>query len=355
MMHLFNQVLKKPGAAPGMIMHIGEKKMDKIRIRLIRYDQQVLEEQEFSGIDACLEHCRHKSGVKWINVDGLHDVDTLKKIGKEFDIHVLALEDVVNTGQRPKVEMYEQHLMIAMKMFYTAEESVAVECEQMSFILGKDYVISFQEKVGDVFEEVRNRIRVGTGFIRKSGADYLLYALTDAIIDHYFIVLEKIGNALEDIDENLTHSPKTETLQAIYAMKKQIVLLRKTTWPLRELFGSLFRLETKLISKKTHVFFRDVQDHTIQVLDSIEGFREMISGMIDLYQSTVSNKMNEVMKVLTIIATIFIPPTFIAGIYGMNFDNMPELHLQKGYFVALSVMLVSIVSMLIYFRRKKWF
>lgn len=355
MMRLFDKVTKKPGTAPGIVDHVGEKKMDKVRIRMIRYDAASVDEKEFETIEECLEYYRQSQGVKWINLDGLHDPDILKKIGEAFEIHLLALEDIVNTTQRPKVEAYEQHLFMVLKMFYVREETSEIDAEQMSFILGKDYILSFQERVGDVFGEVRKRLRTGgTGFIRKAGADYLLYALADAIVDHYFVVLEKVGDALEDADEELNGRPSPETLRKVHDLKKQVVYLKKMTWPLRELFGSLLRTESKLIAKKTHLFFRDVRDHTIQVLDSIESFRETIAGLIELYQSSVGNKMNEIMKVLTIIATVFIPPTFVAGVYGMNFENMPELHTRFGYFVVIGVILTSIVAMLIFFRRKRW-
>lgn len=353
--HLFEFVRKKPGTAPGVIQYTGEKKVEKTRIRVIQYDKDHLSEKEFETIDACLEFVRSSSGIRWVNIDGLHDPEVIKAIGAAFGVHALILEDIVSVTQRPKVELYDKHLFVVMKMFYTRPEDAGVESEQMSFVLGKDLLLSFQEKVGDVFEEVRRRLRTSPGgIIRGSGADYLLYAVTDAIVDHYFLILERLGNDLETVDEELEVKATPETLRQIHALKKQVLYLKKMTWPLRELFGSIARQETDLIRKQTNVYFRDVQDHSMQVLDSIEGFREMISGMIDLYQSSVSNKMNEVMKVLTIIATLFIPPTFIAGIYGMNFDHMPELHVRFGYFFAIGVMVLLIVSMLIYFRRKRW-
>ncbi len=354
-MHLFDKSSKKPGSSPRNIQHVGEVKMDKIRIRIICFDSNSIDEQEFTTIEACLTYYNQHPGIKWINIDGLHDVEALKTLGAAFDIHLLALEDVMNTNQRPKVEAYDKHLFIVLKMFYSQEASNEIEAEQMSFILGKDYVLSFQEKVGDVFGEVRNRLRTSVaGPIRKSGADYLLYTLMDAVVDHYFVALEKIGLQLEATDDELTQNPNPQTLRKIHELKKQVVFLKRMTWPLRELFGSLGRTEVNLINKKTHIYLRDVHDHSIQVLDSIEAIREMISGMIDMYQSSVSNKMNEVMKVLTIIATLFIPPTFVAGVYGMNFENIPELHLKYGYFVVLAVILVSIITMLLYFRKKKW-
>lgn len=353
---LFKKTQKKPGSSPGTITYTGEKKMEAVRIRIIRYDVSTCDEKEFDTIEAALEYYKSSPGMKWLNIDGLHDTALLKKIGDVFDIHVLALEDIVNIQQRPKFEVYEHQLFISLKMFYAGSQDAGIASEQMSFVVGKDYVLSFQERVGDVFEEVRNRLRTGgSGLIRKHGSDYLLYALTDAVVDHYFIVLEKLGNALEDIDERLGQGAQPEILRDIHSLKREVIALKKMTWPLRELFGGIIRTESKMIAKKNYIFFRDVQDHVVQVLDAIEGFREMTTTMFELYQSSVGNKMNEVMKVLTIIATIFIPPTFLAGIYGMNFQNMPELSFTNGYFVVLGVMLVSIVGMLFYFKRKRWF
>lgn len=354
-MSLFDKMTSKPGSSPSAIEFCGEQKMEKIRIRMIRYDSESLDENEFETIDACLEYYKKSKGVKWINIDGLHDKEVFEKIRDTFRIHVLALEDIMNITQRPKMDVYDEQMFVTLKMIYVNEQSSDIDAEQISFVLGSDYVLSFQEKVGDVFGEVRKRLRtIGTGMIRKAGADYLLYALTDAIVDHYFIALESIGNALESADEELSEHPNPKTLRKIHELKKQVIFLKKMTFPLRELFGSILRVETKLIVQKSHAYFRDVQDHSIQILDGVESFREMISGMIDLYQSSMGNKMNEVMKVLTIIATIFIPPTFIAGIYGTNFENMPELHTKYGYFVFLGVVLVCICTMLIYFRKKRW-
>lgn len=356
MMKLMAQRLtKKPGSSPGKIELVGEKKIDKPRIRLFRFHEKEYVEQEFQSLEECLLH-KKEVGVKWINVDGLHEVDLLKNIGDSFGLHPLVLEDIANTTQRPKVEFYDQYIYVVLKMFYFEEESGEITSEQMSFILGKDYVLSFQERVGDVFEQVRKRIRFSeTGRIRKSGGDYLLYALLDAIVDHYFLILEKLADRLEDLDEELNQSTNREILRKLNLLKKEIILLRKLTWPLREVFNSFGRNETKLIKKETHLFMRDVYDHVVEVLDTLEGFREMLIGLNEMYQSNVSNKMNEVMKVLTIIATLFIPPTFIAGIYGMNFDYMPELHTKFGYFLALSLMFTSIFSMLLFFKKRKWF
>ncbi|MFT5207547.1 MAG: magnesium transporter [Candidatus Omnitrophota bacterium] len=355
MTHSHDKTTKNPGSSPGTIVHIGEQKINKSRIRLMQYDNSEILEKEFETIEECIASSNSLPGVKWINVDGLHDIELLKGIGKAFDIHPLVLEDIVNTKQRPKYEEHDHQIFIVLKMLYADPDESKVSSEQMSFVLGKDYILSFQERVGDVFGEVRKRIRTGgSGRIRKAGSDYLLYALTDAMVDHYFIVLENIANQLENADNELTENPSSTTLRQIHDLKKEIVLIKKQTWPLRELFASILRSESKLISKKTAIYFRDVQDHVFQILDSVESFREMISTMLDMYQSSISNKMNEVMKVLTIIATIFIPPTFVAGIYGMNFDSMPELHMKYGYFVVLGVISICIATMVFYFKKKRW-
>lgn len=353
---LFAKHAKVPGSAPGTVVHVGEQKMEKVRIRVIRYDAAAVDEREFESILPCLEYCAAAKGVKWINIDGLHDTALLRTIGEAYGVHPLVMEDIVNTRQRPKAEIDDRSLFAVMKMFYPHADGLGIDVEQMSFVLTEDTVLSFQERVGDVFGEVRRRIRAGgSGFIRKAGADFLFYALTDAIVDHYFVVLEKIGADLDSVDEELSARPDPGTLRRIHDLKKEVVFLKNMTWPLRELFGSILRSETPLVHDKTRVFLRDVQDHTMQVLDGIESYREMITGLTDMYQSSVANKMNEVMKVLTIIATLFIPPTFIAGIYGMNFENIPELHVKNGYFIFWGVTVTGIASMLIFFRKKKWF
>lgn len=355
-MRLFTSRSKKPpGSSPGTVTFIGDKKIDRVRIQLMRYTASTLEEVEFDSIDSCLP-CKKSEGIKWINIDGLHDTSLLQTVGRAFNIHDLVLEDIVNTNQRPKVEIHDDYVYVVLRMFSLDEAKDSVVSEQMSFILGSDYILSFQERAGDVFEQVRKRLRTGgkTGRIRKDGSDYLMYSLLDAIVDHYFIILDQIGSKLESLDETLTHRPTPDTLESIHEVKQEVILLRKQVWPLREMFNSLLKSEVTLINDSTRIFLRDVYDHVIQILDILEGYREILSGMLDMYQSAMGNRLNEVMKVLTIIATIFIPPTFVAGIYGMNFENMPELHSQSGYFIVLGVMVASIVSMLVYFRKKHW-
>lgn len=264
------------------------------------------------------------------------------------------MEDIANTGQRPKIEDFVDYIFVVLKMLDYDEKESEITVEQLSLILGPSWAISFQENVGDVFDPIRERIRGDQGRIRKMGSDYLVYALIDAVVDNYFIALERIGEKIEDIEDELVANPVPETLRAIHNLKRQMIVLRKSVWPLREVISRLERWESKLISKSTDIYLRDVYDHTIQVIDAIETYRDMLSGMLDIYLSSVSNRMNEVMKVLTIIATIFIPLTLVAGIYGMNFNYMPELKLSWGYPLVLSIMLAIGIVMLLYFRKKKW-
>jgi len=343
----------KPGLAPGTLVHVGEKKVEKVRIRIIDYDEANLEERELETVDECVPY-KDKPTVTWINIDGLHEVGVIEKIGINFGLHPLVLEDIVHTEQRPKMEDFENYIFIITKMLSYDEEENQLKVEQFSLVLGQNYIITFQERVGDVFELVRDRLRKGKGRIRKRPPDYLAYALIDAVVDHYFIVLEKLGERVESLEEELITNPTAETLQTIHHLKRELIFLRKSVWPLRELIGGLERGESSLVDEKTTVFLRDVYDHTIQVIDTVETLRDMVSGMLDVYLSSVSNRMNEVMKVLTIIATIFIPMTFIAGVYGMNFEFMPELKWHWGYPLVWSVIAGIAICMLFYFRRKKW-
>jgi magnesium transporter len=344
---------KKAGLSPGTLVHVGEKKADHVKIEVIDYDPENLEERELQSIDDCSPY-RDKPTVTWINIDGLHDMDVIEKIGETFNLHPLVLEDIVNTDQRPKMEDYENYIFIISKMLSYDDKEDRLNIEQFSLLLLPNVIISFQEKPGDVFNPVRERMRKGKGRIRKMGTDYLMYALLDAIVDNYFIVLETIGERIEDLEEELISNPGPETLQGIHHLKRELIFLRKSVWPLREAISALEREELDLIEEKTTVYLRDVYDHTIQVIDTIETYRDMVSGVLDVYLSSVSNKMNEVMKVLTIIATIFMPMTFIAGIYGMNFKHMPELDTNWGYPVVWLVIIAIGVVMLVYFRRKKW-
>jgi len=345
---------KKAGSPPGTLVHIGEKKAEKVRITYLDYNEQNFKEKQVSNIEECFPF-KDTQTITWINIDGIHDVDVIEKIGKHFDLHTLILEDVLNTTQRPKFEDYDSHLFIVLKMLMSGGEKQLVQSEQVSIVVGRKFVLSFQESIGDVFEPIRERIRNGKGKIRKMDADYLAYALLDAIVDGYFSVLETIGDTIESMEERLAKDPTETILRQIHSLKREMIYLRKSIWPLRELIGNLQRSESELIAQSTDVFLRDVYDHTIQVIDTVESFRDIVSGMLDLYLSSISNKMNAVMKVLTIIATIFIPLTFVAGIYGMNFKYMPELEWRWSYAIVWLVMIMIAAGMVIYFKRKKWF
>jgi magnesium transporter len=278
----------------------------------------------------------------------------MEKLGECYGFHPLVLEDILNTDQRPKMEDYGDYLYIVLRMLSYNDKSTQIETEQVSLILGPNFLFSFQENQGDVFDPVRERIRTGKGRIRKMGADYLAYALLDLIVDNYFMIMEKLGETIEFLEEKLVAQPVPETLQTIHQLKRELIFLRKAVWPLREVIGGLQRGELTLIKEATRVYLRDVYDHTIQVIDTIETFRDMISGMLDIYLSSVSNRLNSVMKVLTIIATIFMPLTFLAGIYGMNFKYFPELEWRWSYPVFWLVSLLISVSMLLYFKKKNW-
>jgi len=341
------------GLPPGTLRYTGEKSDGPVKITILDYDEAGLTEKTVQRVEDCFPF-KEKPTVTWVNIDGLHEVDAIEHIGRHFDVHPLTLEDIVNTGQRPKLEDFDGYLFVIFKMFYHDSDADHLKTEQVSLLLGPTWVISFQEEEGDVFEPIRQRIRNAKGRIRRMGADYLAYALVDAVVDNYFLVLEKIGERVEDIEEELIADPSPETLHVIHRLKRELIYLRKSVWPLREVIGGLERAETMLIDQKTGIYLRDVYDHTIQVIDTIETFRDMVSGMLDIYLSSVSNRMNEVMKVLTVIATIFIPLTFIAGIYGMNFAHMPELDWWWSYPLVWLVMAVIAVAMLIYFHRKEW-
>jgi len=359
MPRLIKKSSKSRGLAPGSLVHIGEKKTEKIRIIVIDYDEKKVEEKEIKNIEECFPF-KKKPTTTWINIDGLHEIDIIEKIGNCFEIHPLVLEDILNTDQRPKMEDFDKYIFFVSKMLYVEEKKQEIHSEQVSIILGNNFVISFQEGIGDVFDSVRERIRSGKTRIRRRGADYLAYALFDAIVDGYFGILEKIGEKIENMEEDLISNPTPNTLQEIYNLKREMIYIRKSVWPLREVINNLLREESKIIKDNTHIYLRDLYDHTIQVIDTIETFRDLISGMLDMYMSSVSNKMNEVMKVLTIFAAIFIPLTFIAGIYGMNFNpsasplNMPELGWEWGYPAVWIIIIAVAITLLIYFRKKKW-
>jgi magnesium transporter len=345
---------QKAGLPPGTLIHIGEKKREEPKITILDYDEAQFQEREAKSIEECFPF-KEKPTVTWINVEGLHQVEVLERLGGCYGLHPLVLEDILNTDQRPKMEDYGEYIYIVLKMLNYDDKSGQIEAEQISLVLGQNFVLSFQEgKEGDVFGLLRERLRGAKGRIRKMGADYLAYSLIDSVVDHYFIILERLGERVEFLEEELVTEPTTKTLQEIYNLKREMIFLRKAVWPLREVISGLERGESSLIQQNTQIYFRDVYDHTIQVIDTIETFRDTVSGMLDIYLSSVSNRLNAVMKVLTIIATIFMPLTFLAGIYGMNFKYMPELEWRWGYPLVWMIMIAIGIFMLIYFRKKKW-
>ncbi len=346
---------KKVGLAPGSLIYTGEKPAEKIKISVINYNEAALVEKEVKTIEECFAFVNSSSNT-WINIDGINDVKMIEKLGSTFSIHPLVLEDILNTDQRPKMNEYDNYLFIVLSMLTFDPAERLVNSEQVSIILGHNFLISLQEKNGDLFDGVRERIRNGKGKIRKLGPDYLAYSLVDSVVDEYFSILEKIGELVEDIEDELISEPKPENLHTIHQLRREMILLRKSVWPLREVINLMEKEGTSLIKKTTNIFLRDVYEHTIQIIETIESYRDMVSGMLDTYLSSVSNKMNEVMKVLTIIATIFIPLTFIAGVWGMNFEHMPELKWQWIYpYGFWSLMIIIGGMMAIYFKRKHWF
>jgi len=344
----------KAGLPPGSLVHVGKHAAGKATITVVTYGEGEFRVKEASSVEECFSLI-DPSGVTWINVDGINDAKTVEAIGSRFNLHPLLLEDVMNTEQRPKMEDYDNLLFLVLRVLFPDNGAGRIGSDQISFVLGDRYLISFQERKTDLFKAVIDRLQMGKSRIRKSGADYLLYSLIDVIVDNYFVILELIGDNVEEMEVRLISGGRVETLAAIQRMKKDLIYLRRSVWPLREALSGLERGESRLISGGLHVFFRDIYDHTIHAIDTIESLRDMLSGMLDIYLSSVSNRLNQVMKVLTIISTIFIPLTFIAGVYGMNFKNIPEIGWEYGYPASLALMVLVSLAMLYYFKKKKWF
>lgn len=350
---------KKAGLMPGSVVYIGEIREGKASVRVIDYDETDLKDQVLSEIEECFP-LKESPTVSWINIDGVHDTGAIEKIGKHFEIHPLILEDIANTNQRPKYEDQGNFVFVVARMLSSKGEERSIESEQISIIFGENFLISFQEKEGDIFDPVRERIRKQVPRTRFMGTDYLAYALLDAVVDNYYIILENLGEQIEALQDRLVANPERQDLETIHKLKRELTRLRRSIWPLREVVSGLDRIDSPLLHSFTHPYLRDLYDHVVQVIDSVETYREMVSGLLDIYLSSVSNRMNEVMKVLTIIATIFIPLGFLAGIYGMNFDtsisrfNMPELGWRFGYLFFWTLALAIAGGLIYLFRRKKW-
>jgi magnesium transporter len=344
----------KSGSEPGILVHVGERKVDEALITCTRYNASDLKATQVKTVDDCFP-LRGNWPVNWVNVDGLHDVEIVRKVGDYLNIHPLVLEDILTTDQRPKIEDFGRYLFVVVKTLSHDAADGDVVGEQISLIIGSNYLISFRERESDIFSLIQDRLQKPNGRLRQTGPDFLAYALLDAIVDNYFVIFEKIGEEIENLEDELVSNPTPETLQEIHKLKRTLVFLRRSVWPLREVIGRLERQDSDLIKEATGAYFRDVYDHTVQVLDTIESYHEMIAGMLDIYLSSVSNRLNEVMKVLTIIATIFIPLTFLTGVFGMNFKYMSVLDLRFGFLGSLLVMLLIALLMAVYFRRKGWF
>ena len=349
----FHGVSAKASLPPGTMVFVGERKMEAVRFDIIHYTETGLEELRDASVDQCAAFAR-APGVTWINVQGIHDVGLIEALGKRLGLHPLTMEDIVNTTQRTKTEEFPGYLYVVLKTITANKTGNALEAENVSLVIGENYIVSFQEKEGEVFEALRSRILSDKARIRSMSADYLAYALMDAVIDQYFFAIERTGDRIEEIEDRIMIGPQPEGIQEIHRLKREILTLRKAVWPLREEIGALERGETPLIHPETRVFLRDLYDHTIQAIDVVETLREILSGVQDIYLSAISNRMNRVMEVLTTVATIFIPLTFIAGVYGMNFEYMPELEWRLGYFVVWGVMIAVGAGMTLYFRKKRW-
>jgi magnesium transporter len=350
---LFKGMAKKAGLPPGTMTQVSEDPAIPTSISIVEYDQDHFEQME-SADESLVMKEKASPRVTWFKVKGLGHMEAISRLGEIFNLHPLVMEDVANTYQRPKVEEYDDYVFMVMHAMRFDRENSRLESEQVSLVLGNHWVISFQEGRHELFSSVLERIQRGRGRIRKLGVDYLTYVLMDAMVDQYFVALEAMGEEVEALEEELLQKPSETTMHHLHRLKRQCLAFRKVVWPLREVVSWLSRDETGLVRSEVQPFLRDLYDHTIQVIDQVETLRDLLSGLMDLYLSAVSNRMNEVMKVLTIMATMFIPLTFLAGLYGMNFKAMPELEWKWGYPLVLVVMLVSVVGMLYFFRRKKW-
>jgi len=344
----------KAGLPPGSLVYVGDKGAGKARITVVEYQEGMVREASLSDLTECFP-CSDAATVTWIDVSSVHQVELVAKVGECFGLHPLVVEDILNTDQRPKLEDFGGYLYIVFRAFSCTGGHFLMESEQISLVLGPNFVVSFQEKESTVFNTILERIRTGKGRTVKSGADYLAYSLIDTIVDEYFIVLEHLGERMETLEDALVTNPASKTLREIQLLKRDLTSIRRSIWPLREVLNSMQREGSALITETTRVYLRDVYDHAIHAIDTLEIFREMISGMFDIYLSSASNRLNEVMKVLTIIATIFIPLTFIVGLYGMNFRYIPELNWRWGYPSVLLLMAAISGYMLYFFKKKKWF
>lgn len=350
---LRRQITKKVGLPPGSLVYVGDGGPSPTTVSVIDYTETEVMEKTGITLEECMP-LRESPSVTWLNFSGLANVEEIRKLGEAFGLHPLVMEDILHVGQRPKLELYDDYVYLVVKMICRGDNGNEVTYEQLSIVLGKNYVLSFQERPGDIFGTIRERIRNNKGKLRKSGADYLVYSMVDMVVDNYFPALEKLGERVENIEEHISEDADQEVLGEIYLLKREVLFLRKSIYPLREVVAALMRQDTELVKPSTYTYLRDVYDHSVQVMDVVETNTDMLSELLDVYMSTVSNRMNEIVKTLTIISTIFIPLTFIVGLYGMNFEMMPELSNEYAYPAVLAGMAAISGVMIYYFRRKGW-
>lgn len=355
---MFSEVRKratKVGQAPGTPIYTGKKTDKAPKITVITYDKQNAAMATGNRLENCLPE-KKPAGISWVNIEGLNDIAVVNQIAQQFKLHPLTVEDILNIEQRPKVEEFEGYLFVTLKVLHLQNDKKSIfSIKQLSIVIGKDFVLSFEELESTLFNALQTRLLGDPNQrMRQQGSDYLAYRLIDIIVDQYFVVLEAIGDQIEKVEERIISRPTQQHARTIYRLKRQMLILRKAIWPMREALSHLMHCEDDIISKFTRVYLRDIYDHTVQAIDSLETSREMLSSMLDMYLSSLTNRMNEVMKTLTIIATIFIPITAIASIYGMNFSDMPGMHWRWGYEIVMGIMVLVAVLMIVYFRKKKW-
>ena len=344
---------RKAGLPPGSLVHIGTTSAEKVTISAIDYSEKKFQEKDISDVQG-LAPCLESRDTTWIRVQGLQQTDVIEAVGSFCKVHPLFLEDIVNTSQRPKAEDAGDYFFIIIKTLNYDEKKDSIVTEQLSFVLAPNFLLSFEEKPGKIFDSVMGRIKAGKGRIRKGGADYLAYCLIDTVVDNYFGLLEGLGEKIELLEEDLVNNPTPEILSRIRNFKVDMIFVRRSVWPLREVINQLALGESNLIKESSRLYFRDVYDHTIHIIDTMETYRDIVSGMLDIYLSSVSYRLNEIMKILTIIATIFIPLTFLAGWYGMNFKGMPEYEWRWGYPMVIVIAVMIAAGLVLFFRRKKW-
>lgn len=344
----------KVGLSPGTLIHVGERRSANVTMCGYRFHPGGALEELPDVTAEGLRAFATPEQVVWVDVNGVHDLELIRGVGVDFNLHPLLLEDIVNTTQRPKGEDYGETYFLVLQMILTNPETQDIEMEQVSVVLGRHYVLTFQEREGDTFGPVRRRLQLADSRVRNNGADFLMYALVDTVVDNYLLVVEQLGGRIEDLEPSVIGSPKEETLAELYAIKRALITLRRFAAPATDAIAQVRRAESELVQASTRLYLRDVEDHLQRVVESIDLYRDMVQGMVDAYLSSLSNRLNDVMRVLTVIATIFIPLTFIAGVYGMNFDTMPELHWRWSYPVVWTFMIGVVVVLLAFFRRRGW-